>query len=852
MKHQSFQEEQSQLKIPAQNQSILIRPHCYDLIDHQSDYSLISVIAPVGYGKTTFLADLAHTLMTQHAVGWITLDDRGNDPAVFLKSLILACPHIGPSQKELFIRKTENPGTEPLAIMEELLEFLSSSTKPWHLFLDQYDLITNDTVHQLLGHFLKNSGNPFTLYLASRTRPPFLNKIRNMRPSPLTITTQQMKFDTKEIQSYIEQKASLHLEAAELKQIEEKTEGWPLAIHRYALLLNHHRNHDRPDIQKTLNALQQEMDDFLIDQLFSTCPPDLQEMLLAVSVPEFFNAELANSLIENGEVKHLYDRIQTQGILASRDSQGYFRLHPIFRSTLQSHLKQVDGEKFHEIHKKCSNWFERTHDIFRAIIHATTIEEYDLAVKILLDHILSIFQYPLQQKTQLVESIPYDVVVKEPAAAMVFAWFLISMNRLSTAEKLINQTETYLYPGNQYFPPTGESIPGYIATMRSRIAFLRRDKENGIKYMAEASTLLDNGSYLYSHSNTLNQYGSSLLKSVVGHWGAIDQCIAMCKEVEGVWNGVNQGFGIMTILLGECYFERNERAKAEKYLTEGRRIGLDLQDMGLLLPASIALIQLRKCMKQDYAADILMDETLKIVENGHPESLETFKAFQARMAIKEQHTETVEKWVKAYTLTADQLLDPQYIFDYVTLLKAYHFLGQTKEGIMFGEKLLQLSETWYMPYFIAEVHLFLCSFYQKNEEDAACLYHVEKALEIGEKEGYRQLFLMEWDIMDSIMPKLKRKFRYQTLATGIIHFFNGLVKGHLETEMTTDPLLLAKEKLSNQEYKVLKLLMKGQSNRDIAEQLYVSIETVKSHCKNIYKKLNLKGRKEVLMKFNGH
>ena len=81
-----------------------------------------------------------------------------------------------------------------------------------------------------------------------------------------------------------------------------------------------------------------------------------------------------------------------------------------------------------------------------------------------------------------------------------------------------------------------------------------------------------------------------------------------CAEGKAGWNGINEGYGIMESLLGECFYERNQLIQAEKFLLNGRKIGLDLMDPGLLLPTSLTLVQL----KQDMGSNKLRKTFLRI------------------------------------------------------------------------------------------------------------------------------------------------------------------------------------------------------------------------------------------------
>jgi LuxR family maltose regulon positive regulatory protein len=371
--------------------------------------------------------------------------------------------------------------------------------------------------------------------------------------------------------------------------------------------------------------------------------------------------------------------------------------------------------------------------------------------------------------------------------------------------------------------------------------------------MQETATRLNGAGYLYNHINSLDPHGSSLLKSNVGYWGAIDQSIAVYGYAEPLWSGVNQGYGIIHTVLGECYYERNQMNEAEKSLLTGRRVGLDLLDAGIILPASLTLVQLKRARGEHQAAQIFLDETRKLLANEFGDSgVFVLDACQVRLHIQADQHGPVRKWFRRQSPDAYGVLDIRYVYEYLTLLRVYAFLGHFRHGIAFGERLLQFSQTWYLHYYIAEIHLLLAILYAGDGDRNTAFHRLDSAMEIALKEGYVQLFLAEWKPAEQLLDKYGKHIRLKKTkaAQEILTFYNQLIQYRNEQELSADKDRFVQKQLTAKEYKVLQALIAGKSNAVIADELSVKLETVKTHCKNIYKKLHLKSRKAVLRHFS--
>lgn len=836
------------------NPSIL-HSRCIELLQRESHRPLLALTAPMGYGKTTLLEAWARTLAADHAVGWLTLDKEDNDLRHLLSRLIPALPLTDHDLRKKRIPQLDGEESARLkppqrVLVDSIVQALNVQHEV-HLFFDCYEMIQDAAVHDTFAYLISQSGKHVHYYIASREKLPFFTSIRTSHPGPLAITHDHLKLNPSEMKRLVHLRTRVQLQADELLRLDQMTEGWPFALELFATLADGSRA-EPLRIQEAIDTVQSAVQGALLDNILLRQPEQLQQFMLRTSIPEFFDAELSLLLTEDPSYNIHLEQLMHKSLFLFHDKNGHYRYHTLFARLLRTRFKEFDRSGYVAMQERISLWSEKNGFLLEAVQHALLIPDYERASALLLGDITATVSYPRQSLIRLLDQFPSMEIARRHSIAMVYAWLLTAEHRIAAAETVLDQSEALMTEEDYLFAPTGEDLRGYIASIRSQIHFIHRDTERGMALMQETATRLSGAGYLYNHINTLDPCGSSLLKSNVGYWGAIDQSIAVYGYAEPLWSGVNQGYGIIHAVLGECYYERNQLTEAEKSLLIGRRVGLDLRDEGIILPATLTLVQLKWALGEQQAAQILLDETRKLIANGDPDSgVIVLDACQARLHIQADQPGPVRKWFRHQSPDAYGVLDIRYVYEYLTLLRAHAFLGSFRHGITFGERLLQFSQSWYLHYYVAEIHLLLAILYEGDGDRNTAFHRLDGAMEIAHKEGYIQLFLAEWKPAEQLLDKYGKHIRLKKTkpAQEILAFYDRLIQYRSEQELSADKDQFAQKQLTAKEYKVLQALIAGKSNAVIADELSVKLETVKTHCKNIYKKLHLKSRKAVLRHF---
>ncbi|WP_135551819.1 LuxR C-terminal-related transcriptional regulator [Paenibacillus cymbidii] len=820
---------------------------CLDLMNRESYRPLLALIAPTGYGKTALLQKWALSPGVDGIVVRLLLDEGDNEPGRLFARLLT---ELLSSKGEA---RTVTSDTPVRRILDEIADTLQSAeTEGWILLFDRYEAIAEPSVHAAFESLILHAGPNVRIRIASREPLPFYPNLHVLYPGPFVLTQEHLRLNAEETGQFVRNRTRRPLAAADLDRLDRLAKGWPLALERYVSLLDGSRA-ELIDEQAAIAALAAEMHVFLLDHVLLQLPEELQRFMQRTSLPDFFDYELGVLLNENAPAGEMIERLLRKNMFLTQDNNGFYRYHPLVLQFLRTRLHQTaSAADIAGLHVQISRWSERSGSLAEAAQHALQVPDYERAAALLLADVAATVVCPAPALIRLMEQFPAAELNRRPSLAMFYAWILTAEHRIAAAETVLNQLEPHLTEETVVFAPTGENLRGYLATIRSRIHLMRRDSERGIALMHEAASLLNGPGYLYAHANLFDPCGSSLLRSSVGYWGAIDQSIEIYGYAEPLWSGVNQGLGIIHTLLGECYYERNQLIRAEQSLLSGRRIGIDLQNTGIVLPASIALIQLKWFRGEHQAAQILLEETrrlipLQIGDKGQA----VLDACQAQLHMKAGETNRVNRWRQLAAPGADTSLDIGRMFEYVTLIRSCRFLDQYRQGIAFGERLLHVAEAWYLHYYVAEINMLLALLYEGSGDRGTALLRLENATEIGRKETYMRLFLNDWEDVEPLLQLLEKTLQLRKPSTlpETAAYLKQLSRLYNEQELFANKDRFAEQKLTAKEYKVLQALIAGKSNAVVAAELSIRLETVKTHCKNIYRKLGLKSRKSVVQMF---
>jgi len=226
---------QTKLYIPQLPTTIVARTRLVELLDegiHQS-HKLALISAPAGFGKTTLVIEWAEN--SGQPIAWLTLDEGDNDPARFWAYFIAALQTIyegiGESTLTAFQTHRSTPTETLIAdIINEIAAIPDpspgSSVSGFTLVLDDFHVITNHQIYDVLTFLLNNLPPQMHLVLACRADPNLpLARLRS-RGQMTEIRSVDLRFTSDEAAAFLNDSMGLALSATEITALDKRVEGW--------------------------------------------------------------------------------------------------------------------------------------------------------------------------------------------------------------------------------------------------------------------------------------------------------------------------------------------------------------------------------------------------------------------------------------------------------------------------------------------------------------------------------------------------------------------------------------------------------------------------------------------------
>ena len=366
-----------QIKLDAVQREVLLKR----LLQSQH-VPLALIVSPAGFGKTTLLAQL-HAVQQQaggpaagatQQAAWLTLDDADRDEGSFLAGMLLALDRAGIELGPLLRRAHDQTlEADPMRTVSALLLAVQRAHRRVTLLLDDYHRASSPAVDAIVLMLAERGGQLLRLVIASRTRPAWplatmkaCGQLQEIYPGELVLSLSETTTVLgKGVDPF---KASI---------IHARTEGWAVAIQLARLWVS-----EGPGSSHGLQAFSgrvTEVADYLSEQVIAQLPEECRDFLVETSMFERFNAELADVARGRNDSSRLLARLAgIDSLLVPLDaSKTWFRYHQLFADFLRPRL---DKRRAKEIHRAAAPWLAEQEDWVLAVVHALSAGDVRLAV----------------------------------------------------------------------------------------------------------------------------------------------------------------------------------------------------------------------------------------------------------------------------------------------------------------------------------------------------------------------------------------------------------------------------------------------------------------------------------------
>jgi LuxR family maltose regulon positive regulatory protein len=894
----------TKLYVPPVRPKLVHRPRLIERLNEGLDRKLALVSAPAGFGKTTLLSEWVAG--TDRPVAWVSLDKGDDDLTRFWAYLITALQSVQPNLGETALaalRSRQPPLIEPL--LTGLINEIVTLSPPFVLVLDDVHVIANQQIHDGLTFLLDNLPPQMHLVLSSRSDPPWPLARLRARGEMTELRASDLRFSEQEAAAFLNEVMNLDLSAEDVAALEDRTEGWIVGLQMAALSMRGRK--DGSALIAALTGTHRFILDYLVEEVLDQQSPAVQEFLLHTSILERLTAPLCNALTDGRNSRAILTQLEQANLflVPLDDERRWYRYHRLFADLLRSRLERTHPDQVPVLHRRASEWYQQNGLIAEAVSYALAAGDVEQVARLVGGTALSMMEHgELITLERWLDALPDEVVRSQPWLCIAHAWMLGFTGQLDAVEPLLRDAEkaAAAYDGSPEGPRSvlsngeGHRIRGHIAGIRALVAGMRGDALQAVERAREAlehlpaDDLLTRGWAAMALALNLYQSGDvaagdqALAETVAISRGTGDSHVAVLTLCNLAAVQTQRGqllkaaatfrdalqladehaaragrrlpvSGYAHTYLAKVLCEWNDLQAALHHVQEGIELCKQWGEPQLLTGAHMSLATV---LQTHGDADGALDALHKAKQAASRISswyAARVAPLEALIRLRQGDVPEASRWAVLQQNSMASYFDVfEYWFAQLTLARIDIAQGRFDQALESLAPLLEAAEAaGGERYVIESLALQAVALQAQGKLDQA-LTALERALTLAEPEGYVRTFIDEGAPMGTLLRQAQARGIQSNYVRKLLAALEGETKDQRPLQVTeaappslvdrpSSPLI---EPLSERELQVLRLLNTQLSSKRIAEQLFLSVNTVRSHIKSIYSKLDVHSRADAV------
>src|SRR5580693_2458060 len=346
----------SKLRRPLVRQGTVHRSSLIERLAQSDGRSVVSVVAPPGYGKTTVLSQWAER--NGQPFAWVSVDERDNDPKVLLTYVARALDAVEPIDERVFDALASPGSSVPGSVVPRLGSAFSSMTSPVALVLDDVHMLRNRECQAALSVLADHVPSGSRLALAGRSRPPLRvarlrveGRILEIGPRDLSLTQGEA--------SLLLRNADIAVGEEDVTELHRRTEGWPAGLYLAALYLR--EGGPLASAAVSFGGDDQLVSEYMESEFLARISRQRRAFLTRTAVLERMCGPLCDAVLEGtGSAGVLAELERSNLLLVPLDRRGqWYRYHHLFRDMLLAELQRLEPGLMPVLHRRAAQWHER-------------------------------------------------------------------------------------------------------------------------------------------------------------------------------------------------------------------------------------------------------------------------------------------------------------------------------------------------------------------------------------------------------------------------------------------------------------------------------------------------------------
>ncbi|MFL5917763.1 MAG: LuxR C-terminal-related transcriptional regulator [Gaiellaceae bacterium] len=855
------------LVIPQPPSPLVHRPRLFELLTQGTQGPLTLISAPAGAGKTSLLSSWLAT--EPRSVAWLAPRPQLTE-AAFWAEWLAAVQRVAPPRSALRRVASPRSGT-PAPFVVQLLNGFVELEEPLVVVVDDFHAVRSGEICTAVEQLLRAAPTNLRLILSTRHDPPLPLHLLRASGELTELRARDLAMTVDEAQELLEG-LGVELEPPVLSLLLEQTEGWAAGIRLFTLA---HRVRGREvTLLEAIELDERPASEYLLAEVLRRQDEETRDFLLATSVAERFTADLANAMTERSDSAHVAERLVAENVFIERlDTQPpWYRYHHLFAELLRAELRHTARARIGELHARAAKWHFENKAPMDAVHHALAAGDLELLTRCLVDGWFELVaRTDAAFRSELLDFVPETEVAASAALSAVLANIDFMNGQTRSGTRRLARAQK-LWPEDP--EPALQAVLAFADLLR---ATNKGKFKETARLARELLELAESGSFSSQASETMRAIalahlglGEVALGELRGADAHLSEALEAARIADVPYAELAALGGLAWVQLIRGRLRRAARiARGAVELAQTRgwehsaQAALSLSALALVehewddLDAAdaharelgdtarqvddasgrmwAAVIQAALCLAgRGTDVDLALERLLGASElNGvdSPRLKRIVAALEARlMAAAADHD--------GAAALVDEAIGANPSSPGLHAVRARLLLSSgDAEGALTA--LAAPCDTAYPVVAIEREVLRAVALRATGDGDSA-LAAIDGALAGAEPEGIRRPFLSAGrGVRELLADHLRKNVSHRWFAAELLRNLDGTDGARALPAELLEPL-------SAREGEVLRFLPTMMSNADIASELFVSVNTVKTHVKSIYRKLDVTRRQDAV------
>lgn len=895
----------TKVTVPRIRPNLLPRPHLVHRVDEALTHDLTLVCTPAGYGKTTLLAEWA--ARSSRPVAWLSLDNDDNDPVRFWRYVIAALERVyagvGESALALLGATERLPGG---AAVTALINCLTVRDAEVVLVLDDYHLIRSPAVHEGLAFLLDHLPPRLHLVLAGRSDPPLPLAGLRGRGRLAELRAADLRFTPAEVDDLLDSLWGLHVSAEVSAALAERTEGWVAGLQLAALSLRHQP--DPSAFVAAFSGSHRFVLDYLSEEVLAHQSEDVRAFLLATSVLGRLCGPLCDAVTSRTDGQAMLETLERANlfVVPLDERRHWYRYHQLFADLLRARLGQRFPDAAAGLHRRAAAWYEQHGRLGDTVHHAQEAGDHELAARLIERVMEELIWWRSEGATlaRWLAALPQDVLGARPRLSLGRAIQALVAGRLEEAATLAMVAERSCSTmDDDCYAPTVErtaselvNVPAAIGFVHAAVAVQRGQAERANQFAVQAiAHLAEEDRQLRAVVEVVAAEAAWLTGDLTQAEKALDRFIVSQQterqpqrathalfdlgqvqvargQLRAATQTYRRGLALLAppdrsphpsavlqhLGLAEVLRQQGDLAAARHHAIEGVELSRMFYSTQAMATGMATLAWIQFAVNDHETARSTIAEAAEAVANSEVVALfNPVPSEQIRLRLALGEFGDALHWVAERGLCDEDDLPYAREREYLVYARVLIACGNPARALRLLHRLEVAATAAERQGSLVEVAVLQALALDAAGKPAGATDAIAQALARAQAEGYVRVFADEGAPMGALLRTFLASARRGNVPAedrALVDYAGRLLDAVLTAPnavgsiaaYTAAPSPGLVEPLTERECEVLMLLTAGKSNREIADALVVTLDTVKKHLTHIFGKLGATSRTQAV------